>query len=131
MECAEGSAVMIELQPFLKGLPPFGVGWVGTPVGPLVFEPAMEPLDLAVGPGPIGAGPLEPDAVIGGGLHKPLGVGVSLGVVGQHPLDGDPRLANKPAAWTRNRAEVAPVWSSRSWREATWERSSSSEWTQS
>jgi hypothetical protein len=129
MECAVGTSVIVEGQPGLEGLAAFGVGRIGPPVGPLLLEGAVEPLHLAIGLRPIGPGALEADAQVGGGLQEHLGVGVGLGVVGQHPLNGDPRPAKKLAASSRNRAAVGPASSSRIWLKATRERSSSSEWT--
>jgi hypothetical protein len=51
------SAVIVEPQPPGEGPAAFGVGAVQPPVGPLIEQGLVEPLDLAVGLGPVAAGP--------------------------------------------------------------------------
>src|SRR5699024_6184776 len=65
-----------------------GFAGVGARVGPFLFQGAVEPLDLAVGLGPVGAGAFVRDLLAqgGGGGLGPVGGPV----VGRHPLDGDP-----------------------------------------
>ncbi|GAA4932611.1 hypothetical protein GCM10023224_11020 [Streptomonospora halophila] len=58
---------------------------VGPRIGPLPEQSAVEPLDLAVGLGPLGTGPARMDSQFAaGGL--PGGLGIGPGVIGQHPL---------------------------------------------
>src|SRR5699024_907822 len=65
-----------------------GFAGVGARVGPFLFQGAVEPLDLAVGLGPVGAGAVVRDLLAqgGGGGLGPVGGPV----VGQHPFDDDP-----------------------------------------
>src|SRR3954447_10639230 len=80
--------MVVEVQPAGQGPGPGGFGGVDADVGPLDEQGAVEPLDLAVGLGPVGPGPLVPDAVCGAG-RGPLSGPVAGPVVGQDPLDGD------------------------------------------
>ncbi len=83
------SAVMVvDVEPGVKGGAAFGFGDVGAGVGPFVGEGAVVALDLAVGLGPVGAGPLVGDAQFGAG--GPVPGPVAGAVVAQDPLDGDP-----------------------------------------
>jgi hypothetical protein len=79
--------VIVEPQPPGEGAAALVVAVIQPGVGPLLQEGAVEPLHLAVGLGPIGSGPLEPDPQPSGRLSKDHRLGVGLGVVGQHPLD--------------------------------------------
>ena len=89
------SLVIVEPQPAGEGSMAFGVGVIEPGVGPLLQQGAVEPLDLAVGLGPIGPGPLEPDPQPSGRLSKGQRLGVGLGVVGQHPLDDHAMLGEE------------------------------------
>jgi hypothetical protein len=120
---------MVEAQPSSEGPRTLVVGTVQPWVGPLIEQGLVEPLDLAIGLGPIRAGPLKADA-------EPAAVSVNrtesveaLALSVSTRSIRTPWSAKQPAASTRNRAEVSPVSSGRSWLQATRERSSMAEWT--
>jgi hypothetical protein len=84
------SAVIVGPQPVAEGATALEVGAIQPPIGPLLEQGLVEPLDLAVGLGAISASPFEGDAEAGSGLGDQDRLGVGLGVIGQDPLDGDP-----------------------------------------
>jgi hypothetical protein len=88
----------------------------------------VEPLDLAIGLGPVGAGPLQGNAQPSCGLGEDDRLGRALALSVSTRWTITPCSAKNPAAWTKNRAAVAPVSSGRIWLKATRERSSTAEW---
>ena len=64
------SLVIVEPQPPGEGPAALGVGAIQPGVGPFLQQGAVEPLHLAIGLGPIAAGPLEPDPQPSGRLGK-------------------------------------------------------------
>jgi hypothetical protein len=80
--------VVIPVQPRSKSGSAGVFAGVQPPVGPAVRQGAVQPLDLAVGLGPVGAGALGGDAQLLAGL-APSVAAVAAAVVGQDPLDGD------------------------------------------
>ena len=51
------SVVIVEVQEVCKGFNAFGLGVVGTDVGPLLEHGAVEPFDFPIGLGSVGSGP--------------------------------------------------------------------------
>src|ERR1700679_1715955 len=78
-----------EGEPGVKGLAAVGFAGAGLGVGPLVGQGAVEPLDLAVGLGPVGAGPVVGDAQLSAGGGPVTGAGAGTGVA-DRPFDRDP-----------------------------------------
>jgi hypothetical protein len=91
------SPEIVEPQPASQGAATFGVAAVQPGVGPLIQQGLVEPLDLAIGLGPVAAGALAPDPQPSRGLGKQHRVGVGLGVVGQDSLDPHPVLGEEPS----------------------------------
>src|SRR5699024_5070842 len=65
---------------------------VGASVGPFLDQGPIEPLDLAVGLGPVGASALVFDSLAGEQVPSAMGL-VAGPVVGQYPLHRDPDRA--------------------------------------
>src|SRR6266536_277096 len=84
--------MVVEVQPAIKGAVACGFAAVGTDVGPLVEEGAVEAFDFAVGGGPVGAceGVLD---VAERGVELPAAVAAA--VIG----DGAPTYAVPTAGW--------------------------------
>jgi hypothetical protein len=123
------SPVIVEPQPPSQGAATFGVAAVQPGVGPLIQQGLVEPLDFAVGLGPVAAGALAPDPQPSRGLGKQHRVGIGLGVVGQHPLDPYPMLGEKPSRLDQEAGAGHGGLVGRTWLKATRERSSTAEWT--
>lgn len=106
------SVMVVAVEPACKCSGAVGFAAVGTDVGPLLEEGSVEAFDLAVGPGPVGPAVLVGDALLPEGLvEQPAPVGEV--VVGQDPLDGDPRARNQAWARRQNPAVVRPCSSAR------------------
>src|SRR4030095_16203841 len=73
------SPVTVEPQPPSQGAATFGVAAVQPGISPLIQQGLVEPLDLAVGLGPVAAGALAPDPQPSSGLSKQHRVGIRLG----------------------------------------------------
>jgi hypothetical protein len=89
------SSVIVGPQPAGQGPGALVVGAVQPPIGPLIQQGLVEPLDLAIGLRTIRASSLAADPEPGGGLSEDDRLGVGLGVVGQDPLDPDPVLGEE------------------------------------
>jgi hypothetical protein len=87
-ECGVAAMVIVVVEPVGEGGDAVGFGGVGVRVGPFVEQGPVEPLHLAVGLWPVGAGPFVADLVAERGGEQ-LG-DVAAAVVGQDPADGDP-----------------------------------------
>src|SRR5215210_3274793 len=88
-ECAVASSSVVVLEPGRKGGGALVVAGEDLPVGPLGLQGPVQPLDLPVLPGAVGADELLPDAV--GSAHLAQRPPVGPRVVGHQPLDaGDP-----------------------------------------
>jgi hypothetical protein len=123
------SPVIVEPQPTSEGATALGVGAIQPPIGPLIQQGLVEPLDLAIGLGG------RYGRVRLSRIPSPAAVSVkttdsayALALSVNTRWMTTPCSAKKAAASTRNRAEVAPVSSARSWLKATRERSSTAEW---
>src|SRR3712207_8284752 len=84
---AAGSVVVG--QPAVQGGGALVVAAPGGGIGPLGLQGAVEPLGLAVGPGPPGLDEPAGDAELGADGDPGPPDAVALGVVGQHPGDGE------------------------------------------
>src|SRR3712207_8594105 len=84
---AAGSVVV--LQPAVQGGGALVVAGPGGGVGPFDLQGAVEPLGLAVGPGPAGLDEPAADTQPGADGDPGPPDAVALGVVGQHPGHGD------------------------------------------
>jgi hypothetical protein len=80
------AVVIVVMQPGRERSSALGLGPVGQGVGPFVEQGAVEPLDLAVGLGPVRPGPLVCDRAerVAEGKRAVAGA-----VVGQDPSDPD------------------------------------------
>lgn len=87
-ECGVAAVVIVGVEEVGEGRDAFALAGVGAGVGPFLLQGAVEPLDLAVGLRPVGAGPLVLDPVLGQQVPEhPRAVAGP--VVGHHPLGGD------------------------------------------
>ena len=114
-------------QPAGQGPGALVVGAVQPPIGPLIQQGLVEPLDLAIGLRTIRASSLAADPEPGGGLSEDDRLGVGLGVVGQDPLDPDPVLGKEGGCLDQEPGGCVPLSSPRTWLKATRERSSTAE----
>jgi hypothetical protein len=121
------SAVIVEPQPSGESLTTLVVGAVQPPIGPLIEQGLVEPLDLAVGLGSVAARPPKPDPQASGRLGEDHRLGVGLGVVGQDPLDGHAVLGEEPSCLDQEPGAGEAGLVGRSWLKATRERSSTAE----
>ena len=81
------AGAVVLMDPGWQGAVAGGVGAVQPPIGPLLQQGAVEPLDLAVGLRPIGSGALVAHTSVGQ-RHPEQPAAVADAVVGQHPSDG-------------------------------------------
>lgn len=81
-----GSVVIVEVQPLGEGFVALRGGGIELRVGPAITQSAVETLDLAVGLGSVGSGPLGLDAQVIARI-SPISGAVARTVVGQDPFD--------------------------------------------
>src|SRR6266498_5524260 len=97
-----GAVMVVEVQPAIKGAVACGFAAVGTDVGTLVEEGAVEEFDYAVGGGPVGAceGVLD---VAERGVELPAAVAAA--VIGQDAFDRDGVRREPPVGSAPERSE--------------------------
>src|SRR5699024_5666971 len=83
---------VVSKQPSGERLPLLALRPVGASVGPFLDQGPIEPLDLAVGLGPVGVGAFVFDSLAGEQVPPDMGL-VAGPVVGQYPLHRDPDRA--------------------------------------
>jgi hypothetical protein len=125
------SSVIVGPQPASEGATALGVGAIQPRIGPLIKQGLVEPLDLAIGLGPVAAGPLAvmPNLAAVSANSTDSAEALALSVSTRWMIT--PWSAKNPAASTRNRAAVVVFSSGRIWLKATRERSSTAEWMSS
>jgi hypothetical protein len=105
-----GTVMVVGVEPVGKCGQAGLVAGVGHGIGPLAVKGLVEALHLAVGAGPIRAGPLVDDAGRGQQLPESAGAGAGA-IVGHDPLDGDskPGEPGQRPAGEANRSLAALV----------------------
>jgi hypothetical protein len=103
-----GPMVVVVVEPGREGVKALLIEAIETGIGPFSLQGEIQPLDLAIGLGPIGPGALVVHS--GPGHHlaeQPRAVAVA--VIGQDPLDGDANRVEKSSArWVKPATVAAP-----------------------